>query len=826
MWLPLWCRPDQRILKVQTGAEITVQLGRKDLNEMKRLRNTAISGSTTGLVFDDKYSAMIKDMHNNNVRLWPEYLHSHHIETTDGVKRYNVATSFTPDRTRPELLNYDIDLDKGLLYLDFDETIRYDTFEGAAKLSLLNQKSGSGSNVTLTSKSTLVAVANVDSSMLTIKLDTIDQWRVKNDANLLTSLSNGYLQMLASAVHDMNDNAMEVNTASVRTILADTTAPKLVWYGVDLISGQITMSFDEPVNPATLRLGASTFQSGAGETAKQASKLLLSVGEVTKVSSGKTYDTGTRLVAELEDKDLTTLQQDMALLTGTVDTYYTFTNKLLKDMADYTTPNTVAAISPVAARKATKYHYYDYAKVTSVGPDAGNPDGGSRITIRGTGFKQEANRKGSRFLGDLPVDVYINGVPADKVTVLSDTVLECTTPAVASKAQTDTKLPVLVKVDKALETTYMGFTYMKQPVLKSVNPIAGAISGSTRVTLYGDNFGEDTSTGRGAYIKATFGGKFATNCIVENGAAVCDSPAGQAVSTIDVIIDVDGARSSLADAFTYLAVPTVSSVSPPSGYYLEDTPITIYGAHYGPLNSTGLGPRVRVYVGSRECYNAAVTTSTSSGEAITCVVPKGLGVDELVVDVDGTNSTQQGGFTTFNDAGHFEFEKPRFDVRENETSVTIKIKRSKSASAPPTDVTVTAADGTATSPDYFKAGTQTVSFNANQFEATFTVIITASARVTNAPSQGAYDDTYVLLTIDATKPLHGKATNGASSQLFILAACAAINDSCAAGLNKDGIQFQAVGDFGRLPLGMSMGPWSTQSYLTAYGEGEPIAWPL
>jgi len=119
---------------------------------------------------------MIKDMHGNFVQMWSEFV-------------TKTATRFTPDSTAPVLLNYDIDLDKGKLYLDFDETVRFDTFQGASTISLLNvnaSTSAGKSNITLTSTSALQEGA--DSSQLTITLSTIDQWRVKNDATLLTTL--------------------------------------------------------------------------------------------------------------------------------------------------------------------------------------------------------------------------------------------------------------------------------------------------------------------------------------------------------------------------------------------------------------------------------------------------------------------------------------------------------------------------------------------------------------------------------------------------------------------------------------------------------------
>jgi len=775
------------------GAEIVLSLGRKDANKIKQLSTTAVSAGSFMLVFGNQNRPMIKDMHGNFVELWPEY-------------EAKTATLFTADSSAPELLNYDIDLDKGELYLDFDETIRLDTFQGPGTISLLNVNASTIAgkrNITLTSKSALVKGA--DSSQLTIALSTIDQWRVKNDATLLTALSNGYIQQLAGAVQDMNKNAMAENYATVRTILADKTPPKLQWYSVDLIAGEIIMSFDEPVNPDSLRLGASTFQTGQGETSSQVANLLLSSGLLRSSAQAKTYETGTRLVGLIEDADLSTLQQHMTLLTGTADTYYTFTSDLLTDMADFEKPNPVEPVVPDGARPVKNYTYYDYAAVTNVGPNAGNPAGGSRLTITGSGFQQAAHRRTSKFNGPLPIAVYINGTSATNITVVSDTVLECTSPALADSTLLATPLDVMVKVDQALETIYKSFTYLGSPALDSVKPIAGAFAGSTIVTFYGENFGEDTDTKRGSYVTALFGGAVTKDCTVEGGMAHCATPAASVLGldptarhTVDVVIDIDGVTAQLKQAFEYMPVPNAYSITPPSGHYSKDTPVLIQGQFYGPLTSTGLGPPARVYVGDRECYDVAIVNRTGV-EAITCVVPKSqdaYGRNAVVVDVAGTNSTEALIFTDYNDAGAFKFNATAYIADETHSAATITVTRTNLPWASPANVTVSVGDGEngvvmrtltyglqsseqsvygAESPKYYVAATHVLSFAENQYTASFEVTIPDwpdSARL------GPTDDRWAKLTIDGIQPLQGVSSAGPYAKLVIEAICNAIGGKC------------------------------------------------
>jgi len=338
---------------------------------------------------------------------------------------------------------------------------------------------------------------------------------------------------------------------------------------------------------------------------------------------------------------------------------------------------------------------------------------------------------------------------------------------------------VILEIDSILRTTYAGFKYLIPPTLTSVHPIAGALTGGTRVTMRGTNLGEDASTGRGAYVGATFDGMSATNCGVEAGALVCSAPAGVAPSSVSVLLDIDGATSNtLTSIFTYLEPPVVNTLAPPSGYSNDPTPIVISGSNFGPLASTGLNPSATVYIGERECSNVTVVASNGT-EMITCIVPPGHGPDALIVDIDGTNSSEPFIFTDYNDAGTFTFASDVYTVQEeSDTNVTITVRRSTSLHPSPTLVQVSVADGTAESPNHFIAKTVDLDFAENVFEKSFSVDITAGTRKQSHPRSGVMDDRWALLSYSTITPRHGTAVAGSEAIILIQYRCSGVGYGC------------------------------------------------
>jgi hypothetical protein len=165
------------------------------------------------------------------------------------------------------------------------------------------------------------------------------------------------------------------------------------------------------------------------------------------------------------------------------------------------------------------------------------------------------------------------------------------------------------------------------PTVSSVSPNSGSTAGGTAVTITGTNF----ATG----ATVTFGSTAATNVVVVSGTQItATSPAGSA-GAATVTVTVGGQSGSLGSAFTYIAPPTVSSVSPNSGLTGGGTGVTITG--------TNFAAGATVTFGSTAATNVVVVSATS----ITATAPAGSSgaVTVTVTNSNGLSGSLASGFT-------------------------------------------------------------------------------------------------------------------------------------------------------------------------------------
>ena len=186
------------------------------------------------------------------------------------------------------------------------------------------------------------------------------------------------------------------------------------------------------------------------------------------------------------------------------------------------------------------YTYVVVPTVTSVSPNNGPPAGGTAVTITGTNFAAGATAT-------------FGGTAATNVVVVNSTTITATTPAGSAGAVT-----VTVTVNGQIGSLTNGFSYVVAPTVSSVSPNSGSTLGGTAVTITGTNFA--------AGATATFGGTAATNVVVVNSTTItATTPAGSAGAVTVTVTNPGSQNGSLTNGYTYVVVPTVSSVSPNSG---------------------------------------------------------------------------------------------------------------------------------------------------------------------------------------------------------------------------------------------------------------------
>jgi len=219
--------------------------------------------------------------------------------------------------------------------------------------------------------------------------------------------------------------------------------------------------------------------------------------------------------------------------------------------------------------------------VSAVSPVSGPVGGGNSVTITGTGFSTASNTGA----------VLFGATPAGPYSIDSNTQITATAPA-----GTAGTIDITVTTPGGTSTTSAAdrYTYVAAPTVTAVSPIAGPTTGGTSVTITGTGFLAAASTGA-----VKFGAGVATYSIVNDTQITATSPSGTA-GLVNVTVTTPGGTSAIsaADRFTYVAVPTVTGLSPIAGPTAGGTSVTITGTGFLAAASTGavkFGANVATY---------------------------------------------------------------------------------------------------------------------------------------------------------------------------------------------------------------------------------------
>ena len=149
--------------------------------------------------------------------------------------------------------------------------------------------------------------------------------------------------------------------------------------------------------------------------------------------------------------------------------------------------------------------------------------------------------------------------------------------------------------------------------MSSVNPNSGSTAGGTAVTITGTNFV--------AGATVTFGGTAATNVVVVSSTSITATTPAHAAGAVTVTVSNPGGQSgSLANGFTYVASPTVSSVSPNIGPVAGGTAVTITGTNFAAGATVTFGGTAATNVVVVSSTSITATTPAHAAGAVTVMV--------------------------------------------------------------------------------------------------------------------------------------------------------------------------------------------------------------
>lgn len=204
-----------------------------------------------------------------------------------------------------------------------------------------------------------------------------------------------------------------------------------------------------------------------------------------------------------------------------------------------TTPAHAAGAVPVVVTnsdgQSVTFNSFTYVppgpSITNVSPATGPNNGGTLITITGTGFVRGAT-------------VTVGGSPAGEVNVVNATTITAITPLGPSNGEVPVHNNdvVVINPDGTTITKSGGFVYTFAPLsVSSISPGAAVPTGGVDVTLTGTGFNSALST------SVTFGGVAATNVRVLDAVTLKATVPAHAAGTVDVVVN----NVTVKNGFTY-----------------------------------------------------------------------------------------------------------------------------------------------------------------------------------------------------------------------------------------------------------------------------------
>lgn len=248
------------------------------------------------------------------------------------------------------------------------------------------------------------------------------------------------------------------------------------------------------------------------------------------------------------------------------------------------------AFGTSATSSLDSYTYMPIPTVTGVTPHAGSPQGGTSVTLTGTGFE---------FGGFTTTTVSVVGIGnAASFTVNSATSI--TIPSIPAGPSGGGMFNITVTTAGGTSVTSSAniYTYVATfPVVTTVSPRFGADRGGAYVTIIGANFG-NPSQGFGATdvrfgtqdipASATF--PCAAGCFEQIGTTTLDvyTPSDVGAGTVDITVVTPGGTSNpgIADQYTFVAPGAYTAVNP---FRICDTRPAGHGIAANQCNAAGKG---------------------------------------------------------------------------------------------------------------------------------------------------------------------------------------------------------------------------------------------
>jgi len=283
---------------------------------------------------------------------------------------------------------------------------------------------------------------------------------------------------------------------------------------------------------------------------------------------------------------------------------------------------------------------FDAPLVTRLEPDHGPGTGGYTVTVHGTNFGTV----------DSKPQIKVNGKNCQTTEWKSNTEVLCVAPSGQGTGK-DVSVDILGQPSKTSPGTRFSYD---GPIVTGMDPANGPTIGGTELTVYGSNFG---SREDGKKIEVRIGEvPCSSQTWVSQSTVICVTPSGTGAAR-EVQVQVTGlnsesctekaVRHKLCPGMYQYDGPIIQAVEPAFGPTTGGFFVNVPGDNYGTGPSA-----LKILVGKEECEK----TNWVSNTMAQCLVPAGVGIRNVIVQVDGQRSSQK--TQTVANADTFTYEAP------------------------------------------------------------------------------------------------------------------------------------------------------------------------
>ena len=288
-----------------------ITLSSTDLNALKAIRELGVSNFTTYLTAT---SLGIKDVAGNSMQP---------VELSEAIS----ASNFTADTTRPQLLQWLIEIDAGNITLIFSETVDVLTSFNAKELDIVGSPSAAPTlKVDISNDTTL---PSVDSSTVSITISNSDITNLFSK-DLCLNKTECFLSFSANLVKDMAGNPIvpipAISALEVEELIIDPSPPDIVQFVLfDLDEGVMTLKFTKTIETSSIVFSNITLSQAP---------IIDPASSTISLTGGSVFDSiGPTITIELSPVDLNNVKKNKNVCQSKFNCYIRYSEDTFFDLA-------------------------------------------------------------------------------------------------------------------------------------------------------------------------------------------------------------------------------------------------------------------------------------------------------------------------------------------------------------------------------------------------------------------------------------------------------------------------------------------------------------